>query len=568
MEIMRYQPQLFEVWRQYRGTREAPVAGASMSPTLEDGDRVVVEHVAPGEIRVGDIVVAAWRGALVIHRVLVIRRVPDHCEFVLKGDRSVSYEVISEQDALGRVTDGQREGRSLGLSNPALRRLGRLIGRVGAVVFTLVDRKRPHGAGSTATTPGTLLIRAVNVLQQRASGLVLGRRFGDHTPAPSVRRLLAGLRPGARFHGYPPDSSIDWDTVAALARRHRVAPLLYSRLSHDLGERGEVPHAVMSALQLDYYATGARNLHLFARLKTVAAVLRERGVDAMVLKGPVLATLTYRNPAVRPIADLDLLVRESDYETAVPALETLGFRAAHAIPTLTSREVVDYAHYFSQIRFIDQAGIVVEIHFRLINLGVPAKHERLVWERSAPFAALDPRIRAPSMEDMLVHLCLHAAQHNFHRLLYLCDAASVLDTHGRALDWDSFIRVVSARRMTTLAYYVLTLCGRLLGAETPPDVLATLRPRSLRAAAFETIWRYQRVCVLGTRKRSRALEPLVCYLAELDGPVSKLWFVLRACVPRAAWLSARYRTHVHAAAYPAYLARYLVESAFERSGTV
>ena len=287
----------------------------------------------------------------------------------------------------------------------------------------------------------------------------------------------------------------------------------------------------------------------------------------MILKGPVLATLTYRNPALRPIRDLDLLVHEGDYREVVHTLEDLGFRPAHPLPHLDPRDVVSYAHYFSQVRFAGPSGAVVEVHFRLINLGVPAADERAVWERSAPFVALDGLIRMPSMADMLVHLCLHTAQHNFHRLLYLCDIASVLNSHGRALDWDSFLRAITARRMNTLAYYSFTLCHHLLGAEVPHEVLAALKPGYVRRKVFESIWGYSRILSLRKSKRARAFEPIVCYLAEIDDLGSKLTFVFRACFPQRSWLSVHYRRPVPPIAYPGYLGKYLLGSIFEGTGS-
>ena len=94
----------------------------AMAPTLEQGDVVINEVVAPGEIRVGDIVtyVDSLRGdAAIIERVTAVSESAGQFAFTTQGDASARAEqwTVSSADSVGRV---RFQGAGIGgwLQNP------------------------------------------------------------------------------------------------------------------------------------------------------------------------------------------------------------------------------------------------------------------------------------------------------------------------------------------------------------------------------------------------------------------------------------------------------------------
>lgn len=80
----------------------------AMAPTLQQGDVVINEVVAPSEVRVGDIVtyVDSLRGdAAIIERVTEVRESAGQFSFSTKGDASDRVEQwnVSAADSIGRV---------------------------------------------------------------------------------------------------------------------------------------------------------------------------------------------------------------------------------------------------------------------------------------------------------------------------------------------------------------------------------------------------------------------------------------------------------------------------------
>jgi len=111
--------------------------GASMQPTIEDGELITVAPVAPESVKRGDILLYQSESGVHAHRVVgrVKGTVPllegdcplDH--YLLRGDASISCDApVQLEQVIGRVVAVQRGGRNLALDSRLanLLRLARL----------------------------------------------------------------------------------------------------------------------------------------------------------------------------------------------------------------------------------------------------------------------------------------------------------------------------------------------------------------------------------------------------------------------------------------------------------
>lgn len=90
------------------GDRSFSVRSGSMTPTIETGDVVVTEPVAPLSLRIGDIVTfkdPEGSGRLYSHRVQSIARDGGEVRFVTRGDANTSTErwSVPSDGTVGRV---------------------------------------------------------------------------------------------------------------------------------------------------------------------------------------------------------------------------------------------------------------------------------------------------------------------------------------------------------------------------------------------------------------------------------------------------------------------------------
>ena len=121
-----------------------------------------------------------------------------------------------------------------------------------------------------------------------------------------------------------PDRCRNWTSDhIAIVLSERIGPWLYRTLR----DRPEVGLAAEFLEQLERSHSQAVRLSLAnqACFREVVAAFRAEQIPALVLKGAYLGTFVYGNPALRPMCDVDLLVREEHFEQARRLLERLGF---------------------------------------------------------------------------------------------------------------------------------------------------------------------------------------------------------------------------------------------------
>lgn len=120
------------------------------------------------------------------------------------------------------------------------------------------------------------------------------------------------------------ERGVSWPFFFELAQAHGLAPLVFHNL-RTLNAAGSVPLAVWRQFEASYYSTLGDNLLLESELFRATEQLRSRQIDFLLLKGIVLGALLYPDPALRPSADLDIMVRTGQVAGARQALEELGY---------------------------------------------------------------------------------------------------------------------------------------------------------------------------------------------------------------------------------------------------
>ena len=278
-----------------------------------------------------------------------------------------------------------------------------------------------------------------------------------HLDGESELQLVALLRAG-----------VDWERLWAQALRHEVLDLVGATVRGLAGEVA-VPAAWIARAQRRSVATLLRNRTLEAELLGVVGALRDAGVDSLPVKGIVLARTLYGSLALRPSADIDVLVRPTDLAAARAALRALGFAHA-AAPAFEALH-----HPFHDQQYFRQAAdgqVCLELHHALWSAQHFGDADGL-WERRVPTRLGDTEVRILCPEDTLLHLAVHRARSPL-RLRHLCDVAELVRRDWATLDWDRVVVAAHAVGARTTLHETLVLAGELLGAPAPPDVLPRL----------------------------------------------------------------------------------------------
>ncbi len=312
--------------------------------------------------------------------------------------------------------------------------------------------------------------RCVTLECARARKLILDALHRDHMlpDLAAVRRMRAE----------------DWDELSRLARMHRLGPMLHDRLARgDLAEA--VPQDVKDRLKAAHRKHSLRNLNIYRELVTVTRILDAAQIPSIALKGAFLAQFAYAEPGLRPMRDLDLLLRPEQAVQAFELLRAHGYRAMF--------EGAPEAYFADRIHLpplTGPGGIGVELHHRLTPPGGDAAgFEDGLWARSISETVGGAPIRFLSAEGLLLHLCIHATLDHQLDLGPLALADVALLTERQAVDWPGFLGLVSGGNWQRCALSVLYLAKRHLGAKIPDEVIEALgggegEPAWLEAAEY------------------------------------------------------------------------------------
>ncbi len=214
----------------------------------------------------------------------------------------------------------------------------------------------------------------------------------------------------------------------------------------------------------------------------------------VILKGAALAGTVYRNAALRPMRDIDLLVPADD----LPAVETLFEESGYTLDDgHRARKDWYYRRHYHLTFHKRLAGgptVYCDVHWRLDRVGRPfAIDVDGLWARSLPAAIGDAEARVLSPEDLLLHLCLHACK---HRLVggfrALCDIAETVRRLGPQLDWEQVRTRAGEWRIDEFVYVPLRLVQELLEVDVPAPFMSALRSSTtdedlLEAATAEVL---------------------------------------------------------------------------------
>ena len=265
---------------------------------------------------------------------------------------------------------------------------------------------------------------------------------------------------------------MDWEYILERVQQERIASILHQCLQ----DRADVPASVKAVLAEWYRGAGYLTARLQADLGRILRAFTRDGIEAIVLKGGVLAETVYRNPALRFMGDLDLLVREDAIPLADRSLRSLGW--------VSSEKKGASAHHLVPYVREGSRG-AVDLHRHV--LPAPKFFEMNIedlWRRACPerIAGEDTWVLCP--EDLLLHVCIHAScvggGRKWIKALALCsayDIALTVEQYRDRLDWRSFVARADAYGMADLVCWALHSARDICGAPVPEGVLEDLNVR-------------------------------------------------------------------------------------------
>ncbi|MFZ2198829.1 MAG: nucleotidyltransferase family protein, partial [Thermodesulfovibrionales bacterium] len=251
---------------------------------------------------------------------------------------------------------------------------------------------------------------------------------------------------------------LDWECISESAFSQNIAQLLYHNLK-GITSKHLIPPGVMEKLKRAYCVNIARNMHLYAEFRNITNAFHSAGIEVIALKGVVLAGIVYRDIGLRPMRDIDLLVRKDDLEVAHRIMTDLMYTPQVKVE---SEQWNKQKHFHLPAYRNSDKTVVVEIHWHFAENSLGIDMQKW-WDRARSENIMGCCIKVPSPEDMLIHLCIHLYNHGYTNkfvLRGLCDIAETLRHYEIEMDWKLLQDEIKNHGIAAQVHSMLYLAGK------------------------------------------------------------------------------------------------------------
>lgn len=267
-------------------------------------------------------------------------------------------------------------------------------------------------------------------------------------------------------------------------RQHGLAPWLYHWIKVQ-GYEDRLPVDFLQALRQDF------SLHLFRstkqqkEIREILAALSEAGIVVIILKGADLGLRIYRDPALRPMSDLDLLLAPEDIPMAELVLKRSGYQVCS--------EHLDKRLIINEVNYNPPEGkiLYVDLHWEIVAAcSFYCLPYRPLRTAAVSLDAYGMPALALSPEHLLIHVCLHAYE-NFPVLAQLFDVALIVSR--LSLNWQKVVQEASGFGCQLPVHLVLQEIARIVPGQVPTAALTQLgayRPSLLEGLVLRPWLRY------------------------------------------------------------------------------
>jgi Uncharacterised nucleotidyltransferase len=267
-------------------------------------------------------------------------------------------------------------------------------------------------------------------------------------PADDARASWARLRP---------DLNLDdiWDPEV-----HRLLPLVHQSLATLGVDDPDLPR-LRGLARRTWYENQLR----LRGMAPVIARLEAAGIPTLLLKGLPMALRYYKNLALRPMLDVDVLIPTTQRDDALDLMAAHGWRMRRRHLSLYHGEELSHPD-----------GRKLDLHW---HLGMPFmlrdsvdESEDDFWSAAIPVDATGVATRTLCPADMLLHICVHGAwSGSGSTVRWIADAMTVIREEGERIDWERFVDQVARRRLMLLVGEPLRYLVQVFGALIPGEVL-------------------------------------------------------------------------------------------------
>lgn len=222
--------------------------------------------------------------------------------------------------------------------------------------------------------------------------------------------------------------SVNFETEVEHAS-FRQLPLLYQNLN----QHGVDDH-LMPRLKGMYRKSWSANHILFFKTGKVLQLLHEANIATLVLKGIALSVLAYQNYAVRPMADMDIMIPAAKAKHTFELLKENGWESYDEI-----HDNYNLANNKS-ITLVNEDKTELDLHWHPFDECLGLMKENDFWDRAVPMEVSGQKTLALCPADELLLTFVHGLMPNPEPpIRWIADAMYIINSKHLIVDWQRLI---------------------------------------------------------------------------------------------------------------------------------
>lgn len=238
----------------------------------------------------------------------------------------------------------------------------------------------------------------------------------------------------------------------------RTSPLVYRNIrsfsvSDDLKER----------LKARYLGSLRYNLLIKNEVKSIISSFSEKCIEAIPLKGSVASEQIFKDVAIYPGSDIDLLVRPSDLEVAREVLTNSGYRAAEGFFESDYRDTSYHLPPYMK------DGFSVELHWNLMMRYFHSSPD-FWWEEIEEIDIDGDRFLCLSPERYILYAIFRLFSHAFYPLKFHVLVAGLIDHYRERIHWEGLLSMAEQIGMEKLLGFTLSIMREFFEVDVPVEL--------------------------------------------------------------------------------------------------
>lgn len=276
------------------------------------------------------------------------------------------------------------------------------------------------------------------------------------------------------------NKNLDWDFILKKIIQSDIAPLAFYNLSGF--KNTEIPAWFLENLKNRRDSAIVKNLFLYREADRLIDLLTRVNISAIALKGAFMSDIIYQNIDVRPLSDIDILIKKSDLEKTEAMMQKNSY--------------IKIGGDLAAMQYIPDHGqskTLIELHHALNIPNDISLPEDFMWSRAEKKEKSPAGMLYPSIEDSIIYAALHFFHHISEAfLLYaaLPSLKSILDIHEiiskkqNEIDWNYIVEFSKKYKIRYILYLSLSLSKTYFKTPVKAGIINELKPPFVRRYAM------------------------------------------------------------------------------------